>query len=123
MANFYNAVAVSAQPMNVNFSSPAFLVERVLNFAFQVDFTGSTITGTFKLQGSCDPTDNVPANSVNPKVTNWSDITGSAAAITAAGDFLWTVALPGYNYVRLVYTDTSGGTSNGVCSGRFNGKT
>ena len=119
---FYNSKAVSAQAMNTNFASPAFQLLQVNCFSFQAVFTGSSITGQFYLQGSCDPMDSKPGDSTNPTVTNWSTITGTQVAVIAAGDYLWNISLVGYNYVRLAYTDSSGGTSNGVCNARFNAK-
>ncbi len=62
--------------------------------AIQAVFTGAPV-GTFKLQISNDG-------------TTFSDYTGSSAAISAAGDFIWNLVDAGYLSVRLVYTKTSG---------------
>ena len=81
----------------------------------QVVFTG-TPTGSFKLQCSMDPAavaEVLPKASVFQPV-NWTDITGTPYAVTAAGSAVWNLQDIGYNWLRLIYTDTSGGTSTAL---------
>lgn len=63
-------------------------------YSIQVNFSGSDVVGTLKLQGSLD-------NSI------WVDISGSSQAITASADHIWD-ARAGYRYVKGVWTYTSG---------------
>lgn len=117
----YNIQIATAVPMNANFASPALQLKNMYGYAIQAKWTG-TPTGTFKLQASCDPLEiNTMTEFVTP--THWTDIATSSYAVTAAGDYMWNVFDVMYNFVRLVYTDGSGGTSTAVISlAIFNGK-
>jgi hypothetical protein len=65
-----------------------------------------------------------PASNASPFTpTNWVDITNSPYAVSAAGNYMWNVFDTMYNWVRVVYTDSSGGTSTAVITQcNFNGK-
>lgn len=98
----------------------------VFLYSIQVFFTG-TPTGSFKLQASNDPaaqalaTGNITSPITAP--THWSDVEDSTFTVVAAGDVMWTVENPGYNWVRVVYTDNSSGTSTAtITSSTANGK-
>lgn len=108
--------------MNTSSNSSAYCLDTIFGYSIQAVYTG-TPTGTLKLQGSDDPTGDFasPANATNIP-TNWSDIAGTSQALTAAGTFLWNMSDVGYNWVRLVYTDTSGGTSTAILNARINAK-
>jgi hypothetical protein len=114
--------------MNTTINSIALQLENMFGFAIQVVFTG-TPTGNFKLQASADPV--TQANQVfgaNGKVTytptNWTDVANSTFTVSAAGNVMWDFSeLAGFNYVRVVYTDTSSGTSTAVITvAQYNGK-
>lgn len=83
--------------------------------------------GTFKLQVSNDNVVVVPsgpAGGTDPAVNviNWADYTGTSQAIVAANgssSFMWNVVYPGYRWVRLVYTQSSG---TGVLNVNYFGK-
>lgn len=113
--------------MNTTINSQAMQLENMFGYAIQVVFTG-TPTGSFKLQSSCDAVTRAsqvfgPNGAVIYTPTNWTDITDSPFAVTAAGSTEWNVTDVGYNYVRVVYTDTSGGSSTAIItSATFNGK-
>jgi hypothetical protein len=110
--------------MNTNLTSLAVNCVNTYTYGIQVFFTG-TPTGTFKLQCSMDPAvaaEALPQASVFQPV-NWTDIPQSSFAVTSAGNEVWNIQDIGYNWVRLVYTDSSGGTSTArltVCT--FNSK-
>ena len=106
--------------LNANINSAAISLYQMAGYAIQVVITG-TPTGTLKLQASNDPyistlpTDTLP--------TNWTDVTGSTFSVSAAGNVMWNVAPSVYNWVRVVYTDGSGGASTAVvASAVLNGK-
>lgn len=112
--------------MNANLTSSAQQLQNAIGFAIQVVFTG-TPTGTFKLQASADPADAANATgkftAILTKPNNWTDITDSSQAVSAAGDITWNYTSPNYNWVRVIYTDGSSGTSPAVIvSCTFNGK-
>ena len=66
--------------------------------SIQAIITGSSPTGTFKLQVSND----------TGQVANWMDLAGSSQAITTTGNIGWSISPMLYDWVRIVYTRTSG---------------
>ncbi len=78
--------------------------------AIQVMFSGAAPTGSFKLQASCDAGNHRASGEANQyaTVTNWTDVANSATAVSASGSVLWNIADPGYQWVRVVWTFTSG---------------
>lgn len=78
-------------------------------YAIQLTFTG-TLGGSFKLQASCDAgnTNNQTLSSQPSGVVNWTDVANSTQNINAAGNVMWNVADPGYCWVRVVWTASSG---------------
>lgn len=98
--------------MNTTLTSQAMPIYSQIGFAIQVVFTG-TPTGSFKLQASNDSYQTAGYAYANPPV-NWSDISNSSQAVTAAGNVFWNFQWSFWNYVRVVYTDTSGATSTAI---------
>ena len=114
--------------MNATINSVAMQLENMFGFAIQIVFTG-TPTGSFKLQASCDPITKqnqiIGTNgAVTYSVTNWSDVANSTFSVSAAGNVFWNYdGNVNWNFVRVVYTDTSGGTSTAIItSATVNGK-
>lgn len=111
--------------MNATINSQPIQVYNVVNYSIQITFTG-TPTGTFKLQASADQASNAVSSgnySGTNAPTHWTDITNSSFSVAAAGNVMWNVDDPGYNWVRVVYTDASGGASTAlIASATFNGK-
>lgn len=121
-----NKVLSTNQAMNVTSNSQYQPLRNIYTYAMQAVVTG-TPTGNIKLQASCDPeTNDTQYNATNlPPAqgpTNWADVTGSTFTLSASGVTIWNVDFVGYNYVRVVYTDTSGGTSTATMTITFNGK-
>jgi hypothetical protein len=110
----------AVQALNANWNSMPQQVKRAWAYAIQGNITG-TPTGTFTLQASNDPamdqlypTSAIPANA-GP--VNWTSLTTPVPiAVSAAGTFLFSVANPGYNWIRLIYVDGSGGLSTSTLS-------
>lgn len=115
----FNKQITTATPLNVNNSSDAVPLKSIYMYNIVAIITG-TPTGNIKLQASNDPetNDSIPL----PAPTNWVDIGDSGFALTSAGNTMWNVREIGYNYVRVVYTDISGGTSTATMTVIFNGK-
>lgn len=106
--------------MNTNLNSVAIPLPDIYGYSIQASYTG-TPTGTFKLQASSDAFKYV--NDAQPQVpVHWTDIANSSIAISASGDYMWNVTGSFYNFVRLVYTDASGGTSTAVLNATINNK-
>jgi hypothetical protein len=107
----FDNFSLTSLDLSASAASEAFYVGSIALFAVQVVASGGgTPAGTFKLQASCDPglpsagTRTLQANGV----TNWTDISGASDAITDDGVSLFNVADPGYTFVRVVWTRTSG---------------
>lgn len=114
VANIPNIIPVSTV-LNATRTSSVVPLYQIFGYSIQVVFTG-TPTGSFKLQASCDP---VPQSSAPGAETvfnpvNWTDVLNSSQSVSAAGNIIWNVADVMYNYVRVVYTDTSSGTSTAI---------
>lgn len=109
--------------LNANINGPASALKNIFMYSIVCVISG-TPTGTIKLQASNDPetNDTQPLGTPFPTPTHWTDITGSTFTVTTAGNTMWNVADVAYNYVRVVYTDTSGGTSTATMSQITNGK-
>lgn len=112
--------------MNATINSAPLQLWNVVIYSIQIFFTG-TPGGNFKLQASNDPAAQAISTgnftSVITVPTNWSDVVSSTFTVSAAGNVMWTVADPGYNWVRVVYTDTSSGSSTAIItSSTANGK-
>jgi len=118
----FNLQIITNAVMNTTVTSAPLELTRVLNYAIQAVYAG-TPTGTLELQGSCDPSGDVasPLNATNVP-TNWTVILNSNIAITGPGNYVFNVFHAGYNWVRLVYLDGSGGTSTAVLNARINAK-
>lgn len=122
---FYNVpnIIPASTVMNATInSSPMQLLDSFI-YSLQIFFTG-TPAGSFKLQASDDPAAAAVSNFNKTSLpTNWSDVANSSITVSAAGNVMWDYSWPGYNWVRAVYTDTSGGTSTAIItSSTFNAK-
>jgi hypothetical protein len=106
---------LSGTDLTSNITGPALWLGHIAFYAIQLVFTGSP-NGEFKLQASLDEPNKV--NPQNTTITNWTDITGSAESVTAAGDLIWNVENAGYTFVRVVWTDSSSGSST-ITSARY----
>ena len=86
----------------------------------QLVLTGAPV-GVIKVQASCDvgsPNSSSEAQQ-SANVSNWSD-TGLSVAVSAAGTFFINIVDPGYYWIRVVYTATSG--TGTISSARLNVK-
>jgi len=86
-----------------NVSSSAVFAANLLYCSAQITATGTEV-GSLKLQASNDNLDAVPSSTP----TNWSDIPSATVAVSSAGAYLIPSTQICYQYVRLVYTHTSG---------------
>lgn len=115
-----NKQLLSSVLMNTTINSDAIPLPNEYGYAIQATYT-ATPTGILKLQASNDAFKY--ANDAQPQVpTNWTDIDNSSLAISASGNMMWNVTGSFYTFVRLVYTDSSGGTSTARLSAIINVK-
>jgi len=88
----------------------AILIDQIYGYAIQAVWTG-TGNGELKLQGSCTPIPrsmNISANTAYP-ITTWTDIEDSNRDVPGtAGNAIWNIKGSMYNFIRIVYTQTSG---------------
>lgn len=119
----YNKQITTAQALNVSVNGPAVPLKTIFMYSIAANVTG-TPTGTIKLQASNDPetNDTMPLGTPQPTPTNWTDISGSSFSLSASGNTMWNVHDVAYNYVRVVYTDSSGGTSTATMNVIVNAK-
>lgn len=95
-------------------------LENMFGYAIQIEWL-SDANGAFKLQASTD--DNEVSSHQGTWPINWTDIPDSTATITVDGSVFYNVTDVMYNWVRIVYTDASGGASTAVITtATFNGK-
>lgn len=111
----YNIPLATNIVLNTNLNSSNMQLLQIYGYAVQIMVTG-TPNGTFKLQASCDPFNN------QDLVTNWTDVANSSYTMSAAGTYMWNVTDVMYNWMRLVYTDASGGTSTAILNATLNTK-
>lgn len=129
----FNRTIATAVPLNANYNSPYVQLKNIYTYAIQAIITG-TPTGTIQIQASNDPETNdtqtnaptvdgqKPLNPPSVAPVNWTTITNSPFSVTSAGIEFWNVNFVGYNYVRVQYIDSSGGTSTATMTIVFNGK-
>lgn len=94
------------------------LLAHMIGFSIQAVITG-TAAGTIKLQGSSDPVPDARFDAATFPVSNWQDILDSSEPVTGAGVVDYNVQGTFYNWVRVVYTASSG---TGTIAVTFNAK-
>lgn len=115
----YNIVFLRNQALNTNFNSIPLELANMFGYSIQIEWSG-TANGAFKLQGSTDSS--LSQNHQGTWPVNWTDIDDSSSTVTT-GSTGYNVTDVMYNWVRVVYTDASGGTSTAVLTtATFNGK-
>lgn len=119
----YNEKIASGVVLNANYNSPAAPLKSTVMYSISAVITG-TPNGIIKLQASNDPetNDTQPGGVPFPTPTNWVDITNTPFTVTTAGESMWNVRNPAYNYVRVAYVDNSGGSSTATVSIIINSK-
>lgn len=106
----YENIIPAGTVLNANINGKAMQALNMMGVAVQVVVTG-TPTGTFSLQGSNDAITNSDPTYVP---TNWTTLSSSNTAFSAAGVALWNVPDMYFTWIRLVYTDGSSGSSTAV---------
>lgn len=95
--------------------SSAVMAIDIIRASFQVSVSSGSFVGTFQVQASNDIPQGLPPNLFTP--TNWSTITSAsvvASVSLTARSFMILPIETSYNYMRVAFTDASGGTANGV---------
>jgi hypothetical protein len=104
--------------LNHTFQSAWIPLAKVLSYGIQIQFT-DTCSGAWTLQVSSDPvnqalaTGNLTATLNAPVMFNTLD--NSSFTVSGGGTTGWNYELPpGYNWVRVSYVDSSGGSGTGT---------
>lgn len=100
--------------LNDDTSSSAASIPDCYGFCVQAVIDG-TPSGQFKLQASADPFKYVTPNTPQEPI-NWADVEDSELTVSAAGVYQWNVDAAYYNFIRLVYQDTSSGMSTATAT-------
>ena len=105
MAVTFNETLANAVSMAASSNSQAAILDHVNDVCIQCIYTGSPV-GSLKAQASNNGTD-------------WSDVTGSTVAVSAADNTVYNFANVAYIKLRIVYTRTSGtGSLTILCNGK-----
>lgn len=119
----FNEDLLNGTPVSMasSFNLKPIWLGHIANYAIQLVFTG-TPGGNFKLQCSNDVGNPTGASEAEKYATvvNWTDVTDSAQTISAAGNHVYDVQNAGYNWVRVVWTQTS--STGSLTSARAYGK-
>lgn len=91
----FEYLLLAAGDMSGSITSASQVLTQMEVCSIQASWSGSSPVGTLKLQAS---NDNVI----------FSDYTGSSQSVSGNGNFLWNIGPVGFNYIRVVYTFTSG---------------
>lgn len=116
-SNVVNLLTNATMTGTATVNSAAISTDQLWGVAIQAFWTGTSVTGTLKLQASCDSPmgQNVSEGTFVP--TNWTDITSSSSSVSGPGNFMWNVSEIAYRYIRLTYTNATntGSLSANAC--------
>lgn len=108
--NFGTYAAPSLTPsVSASLASIAQWATDIVRASFQVVITGSA-NGSLQVQFSNDFAVGTPRNTFQP--TNWNNI-GNAIFVSGAGSYALPSVECSYEYIRVIYTDSSNGTATG----------
>ncbi len=101
LRNGMGSGTADTKSMASSFNSGAQRIRDNVGYALHLIWTNTSgpVTGTFKLQASCD-------EGATP--VNWEDISGTSTAVSGAGSQMYNMANQYYAWVRVVYTAGSG---------------
>jgi hypothetical protein len=121
----FNTKALSEEAMTGTsvVQSDAIWLGHIAQWSVQLDWTrtSGSLTGVWKVQASNAPVD-YNLEGIQPAAgAIWTDLSGATGNVTnaASGNALYNAADSGYQWIRVVYTNTTG---VGVLNARVNGK-
>lgn len=110
-----NNALLSAVAASANQASVAQWAWDIIRASFQLTATG-TAAGAIQVQASNDKAVGLPPNQFQP--TNWSNV-GAPVTVAGAGAYITPVVECSYEYLRIIYTDSSSGSATGTLSARM----
>lgn len=103
-------VNVLSAPDNASANGNVIDSNQLFAASFQAVFGDVTAAGNIQIQASNDiSAPGAPVNSPGP--TNWTNITGATATVTAGASVLVSLSNINYRFLRVVWTNTSGGST------------
>lgn len=87
--------------------------------SFTSTFQDSSATGTIKVQASNEPAPRGNLGSYSPSAASWNDIPNATSTITSGVGPAIVLPTLNYQYIRVVFTYSSGGSSTFVVNGNF----
>lgn len=94
-----------------NQTGAAFEIQQVYSASFCPIFSETSVGGTLKIQGS---NDSAVGALTQFTPTNWNDIPNATSTITSGvGSAIVVEPIP-FQYIRVVFTHSSGGTTGGT---------
>lgn len=105
-----NAVIIDAENNSQSQTGTIYLdVNQIVNLTFQTIMGDVSSNGTVKIQGSNDEPTNGNRQTFTP--THWSDIPNATSSISSGVGPLIVISNVSCQYMRAVYTKSSGGTT------------
>lgn len=112
-----NDIAIATAAANAAVTGKTQWTFGVVRVTFQAVFSNTTAAGTLQVQGSNDYATGLPPGQFIP--TNWSSV-GSPITVSSSATVYMTPEIETcYEYMRLIYTDTGGGTSTATVTARM----
>lgn len=111
-----NDLIMSNLATSANQTSKIQWSQKIVRASFQIVVTGSASAGSLQLQWSNDlAIGNFPWIFIP---TNWTNL-GTSVAVSGAAVLSIPLTELSYEYLQLIYTDTSSGAGNGVLNARM----
>lgn len=106
-----NSLVLNA-PANASVNSTPVYATDIVQTSAQAVASG-TAAGTLQMQASDDYLPGSPTTSSASQPTHWNNI-GAPVTVAGAGSYLIPVIETSYEWLRVSYTDTTGGTATGT---------
>ena len=109
----FDFIAINASDA-VSQTSVAFDTQNIFRISALAVFGDATAAGSIKLQASNDFLNASPTSQGSFVPTNWVDIPSATATVTAGAKTLIPATEIAYRYVRIVFTQTTPGSTTVV---------
>jgi hypothetical protein len=102
-----NNLKLNGTDMTSNIISDPIYVGNIINYSIQLVYTGSP-NGSFSIQVSNDIVDSIKDVKASD-IVNWTTLSSTSTNITSSGDMIYEIPDITYQWIRLVWTDSSSG--------------
>lgn len=111
-----NSALINAVAANANINSTIAWADKIVRASFQVSTTG-TAAGSLQVQVSNDIAVGAYPNKFIP--TNWGNLGSALSVTTGPAVFFISETEMSYEYIRVVYTDSTSGAATGTITVRM----